>query len=164
LLPNSTKFPSKFNLCRYNWENCQPIPRVPPRDPPDVRCCLLHQQLQLLNCCIARRAAREATDAAAAAADAAALRDGGGGEQPVSPAAAAAREGSTGEAPSGILLLETGQPLHVPRCQEGAILTTDDMRETEELVMKKGSIGMGAAQLFSDMQAFKAGAVHVDSP
>jgi hypothetical protein len=27
------------------------------------------------------------------------------------------------------------------------------MRESEELTMKKGSIGMGARQLFSDMQA-----------
>ena len=47
----------------WHWENCQPIPRVPPRDVPDVRCCLMHQQLQLLNCCIARRSSREAAAA-----------------------------------------------------------------------------------------------------
>jgi len=55
-----SSFAFKFNLHRYT--------QVPPLDVPDVRCCLLHQQLQLLNCCIARRAARGASEAAAAAA------------------------------------------------------------------------------------------------
>ena len=43
--------------------------------------------------------------------------------------------------------------MHVPRCQDGPILTSEGMRESEELQMRKGSIGMGARQLFSDMQA-----------
>lgn len=53
-------------------------------------------------------------------------------------------------------LLETGEPLCAPVCQDGPVLTEDFVRETEELIMRTGSVGSGCSQLFSDMQAFKA--------
>ncbi|MCL7040587.1 hypothetical protein MKW94_006524, partial [Papaver nudicaule] len=39
---------------------------------------------------------------------------------------------------------------------EGPLLTEDLIKETEELVLRTGSVGAGCSQLLSDMQAFKA--------
>ena len=55
------KFFQVANLCmqlRYRWKEGQPISRIPIDDNPDLRYCLLHQQLQLINCYIARRKKR----------------------------------------------------------------------------------------------------------
>lgn len=43
---------------RRRWKEGQPISRMPIDANPDLRYCLLHQQLQLINCCIARRKRR----------------------------------------------------------------------------------------------------------
>lgn len=43
---------------RYRWENNFLIPGLN-NGPPDLRCCLLHQKLQMLNCCIERKKARD---------------------------------------------------------------------------------------------------------
>ncbi|POI34852.1 hypothetical protein CIB84_001395 [Bambusicola thoracicus] len=43
---------------RYRWENNYLIPGLA-NGPPDLRCCLLHQKLQMLNCCIERKKARD---------------------------------------------------------------------------------------------------------
>nr|XP_015213851.1 PREDICTED: rab3 GTPase-activating protein catalytic subunit isoform X3 [Lepisosteus oculatus] len=43
---------------RYRWENNYLIPGLG-SGPPDLRCCLLHQKLQMLNCCIERKKARD---------------------------------------------------------------------------------------------------------
>uniref|UniRef100_A0A7M4E8L7 Rab3 GTPase-activating protein catalytic subunit n=1 Tax=Crocodylus porosus TaxID=8502 RepID=A0A7M4E8L7_CROPO len=43
---------------RYRWENNYLIPGLA-SGPPDLRCCLLHQKLQMLNCCIERKKARD---------------------------------------------------------------------------------------------------------
>ncbi|XP_063144774.1 rab3 GTPase-activating protein catalytic subunit isoform X1 [Candoia aspera] len=43
---------------RYRWENNFFIPGLT-NSAPDLRCCLLHQKLQMLNCCIERKKARD---------------------------------------------------------------------------------------------------------
>lgn len=43
---------------RYRWENNFLIYGLP-AGPPDLRCCLLYQKLQMLNCCIERKRARD---------------------------------------------------------------------------------------------------------
>uniref|UniRef100_A0A8D0CE82 Rab3 GTPase-activating protein catalytic subunit n=1 Tax=Scleropages formosus TaxID=113540 RepID=A0A8D0CE82_SCLFO len=43
---------------RYRWENNCLVYGLP-SGPPDLRCCLLHQKLQMLNCCIERKRARD---------------------------------------------------------------------------------------------------------
>uniref|UniRef100_A0A8C6NZ39 Rab3 GTPase-activating protein catalytic subunit n=1 Tax=Nothobranchius furzeri TaxID=105023 RepID=A0A8C6NZ39_NOTFU len=43
---------------RYRWENNYLIYGLA-GGPPDLRCCLLHQKLQMLNCCIERRRRRD---------------------------------------------------------------------------------------------------------
>ncbi|CAN2390051.1 Rab3 GTPase-activating protein catalytic subunit [Pristimantis euphronides] len=52
---------------RYRWENNHLIPGLS-NGPPDLKCCLLHQKLQMLNCCIERKKSRDegkkGTDAA----------------------------------------------------------------------------------------------------
>lgn len=55
-----------------------------------------------------------------------------------------------------LTLLETGEPIYSPTLQEGPIMTAELIKETEELVLRTGSLGAGCSQLLSDMQAFKA--------
>ncbi|XP_047465417.1 rab3 GTPase-activating protein catalytic subunit isoform X2 [Mugil cephalus] len=43
---------------RFRWENNHLIYGLT-EGPPDLRCCLLHQKLQMLNCCIERKRARD---------------------------------------------------------------------------------------------------------
>ncbi|XP_028927395.1 rab3 GTPase-activating protein catalytic subunit isoform X2 [Ornithorhynchus anatinus] len=43
---------------RFRWENNYWIPGLAP-GAPDLRCCLLHQKLQMLNCCIERKKTRD---------------------------------------------------------------------------------------------------------
>nr|XP_061799403.1 rab3 GTPase-activating protein catalytic subunit-like [Nerophis lumbriciformis] len=43
---------------RYRWENSYKICGYED-EPPDLRCCLLHQKFQMLNCCIKRKQARD---------------------------------------------------------------------------------------------------------
>jgi len=45
---------------RRRWKEGKPISRTPIDVIPDLRYCLLHQQLQLISCCIARRKRRVA--------------------------------------------------------------------------------------------------------
>ena len=37
---------------RWHWENLKPLSRLTVNDGPDMRTCLLHQKLQMLECCI----------------------------------------------------------------------------------------------------------------
>ncbi|KAF5948892.1 hypothetical protein HYC85_014849 [Camellia sinensis] len=55
-----------------------------------------------------------------------------------------------------LTMLENGEPVYTPDMQEGPLLTEDLIKETEELVLRTGSLGAGCSQLLSDMQAFKA--------
>ncbi|XP_071978369.1 rab3 GTPase-activating protein catalytic subunit isoform X3 [Engystomops pustulosus] len=43
---------------RYRWENNYLVPGLS-NGPPDLKCCLLHQKLQMLNCCIERKKSRD---------------------------------------------------------------------------------------------------------
>ncbi|XP_061548192.1 rab3 GTPase-activating protein catalytic subunit isoform X2 [Phycodurus eques] len=44
---------------RYRWENNYQICGLLGEEPPDLRCCLLHQKFQMLNCCMKRKQARD---------------------------------------------------------------------------------------------------------
>ncbi|GJN32433.1 hypothetical protein PR202_gb20942 [Eleusine coracana subsp. coracana] len=45
---------------RKLWSDWQPVPRMPLDSAPDLNCCLLHQEIQVINCCVARKKRREA--------------------------------------------------------------------------------------------------------
>ncbi|KAK4804884.1 hypothetical protein SAY86_004701 [Trapa natans] len=135
---------------------------------PDLKCCLLYQHLQVINCCISRKRrhniAKESLDTA--------MRK----HSPTTEAEIADKEmGSAGSSlyaristnelvlrlgadhPSNNLyMLDTGEPIYSPVTQECPLLTEDLIKETEELVLRTGSLGAGCSQLLSDMQAFKA--------
>ncbi|KAE8680227.1 Rab3 GTPase-activating protein catalytic subunit isoform 5 [Hibiscus syriacus] len=55
-----------------------------------------------------------------------------------------------------LIMLETGEHIYSPITQEVPLRTEDLIKETEELVLRTGSVGAGCSQLLSDMQAFMA--------
>ncbi|MED6134724.1 hypothetical protein PIB30_117418 [Stylosanthes scabra] len=150
------------------WSEDQYLPGVPQDKVPDLKSCLLYQQLQVINCCISRRRLRViATDTL----DSMMMEASSNIKEPVnsedrdpSSPVLYARVNSGdlvlrlgADRPAGDLtLLETGEPVYCPSTQEGPLLTEDLIRETEEFVLRTGSVGVGCSQLLSDMQAFKA--------
>ncbi|KAK4796990.1 hypothetical protein SAY86_029316 [Trapa natans] len=148
------------------WSEEKHICGVPLDDIPDLNCCLLHQQLQVINCCVSwkrwRAVAIESLDSSVM------------GESPKSLRSACTNNTtspilyarlSTGELiprlgadrPSdNLVMLETGEPIYFPATQEGPLLTEDLIKEAEEFVIQTGSVGAGCSHLLSDMQAFKA--------
>uniref|UniRef100_M8C8Z5 Rab3GAP catalytic subunit conserved domain-containing protein n=1 Tax=Aegilops tauschii TaxID=37682 RepID=M8C8Z5_AEGTA len=42
------------------WSDGQPVPRMSLNAAPDLNCCLLYQEMQVINCCIARKKRRKA--------------------------------------------------------------------------------------------------------
>uniref|UniRef100_A0A673ALI7 Rab3 GTPase-activating protein catalytic subunit n=1 Tax=Sphaeramia orbicularis TaxID=375764 RepID=A0A673ALI7_9TELE len=72
---------------RYRWENNYLIYGLP-AGPPDLRCCLLFQKLQMLNCCIERKRARD---------EAQKMKDGGKESTRASTASTSTREVSPGK-------------------------------------------------------------------
>ncbi|BAF21673.1 uncharacterized protein [Oryza sativa Japonica Group] len=149
------------------WSDGQPVPRMPLDAAPDLNCCLLHQEIQVINCCIARKkrrkAAKESLDSLlkrASIDNSNHLYSNGD-----SPDSEMYIKGSAGDNvlrlgadhPSeNLTLLETGELVYSPTLQEGPIMTAELIKETEELVLRTGSVGAGCSQLLSDMQAFKA--------
>ncbi|KAH7662029.1 Rab3 GTPase-activating protein catalytic subunit protein [Dioscorea alata] len=150
---------------RRLWSEEQPIPHVQLEADPDLNSCLLHQQLQVINCCIARKHRRvlalESLDSV--------LKETSEGSdmshnRPVTDHKFYARTFSGdyvlrlgADYPSeNLTMLETGEPIYHPVMQEGPILTEELIKENEELVLRTGSVGNGCSQLLSDMQAFKA--------
>ncbi|KAH1092761.1 hypothetical protein GLYMA_14G022300v4 [Glycine max] len=126
---------------RKLWFEEQYLPGVPQDEIPDLKSCLLYQQFQVINCCISRKSA----EASASPVLYARLNSG----------ELVLRLGA--DHPAGdMTLLETGEPVYSPITQEGPLLTEDLIRETEEFVLRTGSVGAGCSQLLSDMQAFKA--------
>ncbi|CAA6671982.1 unnamed protein product [Spirodela intermedia] len=120
----------------------KPIPHMPLDENPDLDCCRLHQQLQVINCCIARKLRRiNATNI-----------DFFNKLSEKPTIYAKVRTGAH------VLRLgaETGEQIYSPLTQEGPVLTEELIKETEEFVLRTGSIGAGCSQLLSDMQAFKA--------
>ena len=133
----------------WHWRELRPIPRLPAEQAPDLSYCPLMQKLQLINCCISRRRRlREHRErfAAAAPADSArcppARTPRGGLEERV--AALAPVEGPDGQPK---LLLQTREPMFEPLTQELPVFTEETMRETNEMVIKTGSVGAGVQQL-----------------
>ncbi|CAK9224306.1 unnamed protein product [Sphagnum jensenii] len=159
------------------WLEGQPISRMPVDANPELCYCLLHQQLQLINCCIARRKRRIADLAALDALSEYGSHGQGVGSQTcdngLSSLALLAGAHPTmlfAKTKSGELklrlgadfpaadlkMLETGEPVYSPITQENPVMTEDAIRETEELILRTRSVGAGCSQLLSDMQAFKA--------
>ncbi|XP_010545230.1 PREDICTED: uncharacterized protein LOC104817673 [Tarenaya hassleriana] len=153
---------------RRFWTEGKHIPGIPLDEIPDLKFCLLHQWLQVINCCLSRKARRRtATEALDAVMRQSSLTDE---DSDVSEGTASSvpllyAKSNTGELilrlgvnhrVENLTLLETGQPVYAPITQEGPLLTEDLIRETEELVLRTGSMGAGCSQLLSDMQAFKA--------
>ncbi|XP_010443107.1 PREDICTED: uncharacterized protein LOC104726039 isoform X4 [Camelina sativa] len=150
---------------RRFWDEEKHIPWIPLDKNPDLKSCLLHQWLQVINCCLARKAhclaASEALDAVMRQAN----QELGVSEAMGSPASLLYAKSNSGELLlrlgvnhqfENLTMLETGEPVYSPVTQEGPLLTEDLIRETEELVLRTGSMGAGCSQLLSDMQAFKA--------
>ncbi|KAK4852118.1 hypothetical protein QYF36_021256 [Acer negundo] len=149
------------------WSEEQYVPGIPVDKIPDLNSCLLYQQLQVINCCLSRKRRR----AIAAESLDSVMRQSNPdvegsalsmGTCPASPVLYV--KISTGELvlrlgadhPTILTMLETGEPIYSPITQDGPLLTEDLIKETEELVLRTGSVGAGCSQLLSDMQAFKA--------
>ncbi|CAN6976409.1 unnamed protein product [Brassica oleracea var. botrytis] len=156
------------NELRRFWDEEKHIPCVPLDENPDLKSCLLHQWLQVINCCLDRRtrwiAASEALDAAISQASSG-NEDSDNSEGMGSPVSLLYAKNSTGELVlrlgaqhqvENLIMLETGEAVYAPVTQDGPLLTEDLIKETEELVLRTGSMGAGCSQLLSDMQAFKA--------
>ncbi|PON62697.1 Rab3 GTPase-activating protein catalytic subunit [Parasponia andersonii] len=152
---------------RRLWSEEQYIPGIPLDNIPDLNSCLLYQQMQVINCCVSRKRRREI---ATHSLDLVIKEGNSNAEESAAPKDVPAcailyARISTGEfvlrlgadRPSGDLtMLETGEPVYSPVTQEGPLLTEDLIKETEEFVLRTGSVGAGCSQLLSDMQAFKA--------
>uniref|UniRef100_A0A453BET5 Rab3GAP catalytic subunit conserved domain-containing protein n=1 Tax=Aegilops tauschii subsp. strangulata TaxID=200361 RepID=A0A453BET5_AEGTS len=149
------------------WSDGQPVPRMSLNAAPDLNCCLLYQEMQVINCCIARKkrrkAAKETLDSSLKqeCIDNSNPRCSNGDSRDSGIYAS----NSSGDqvlrlgvdcASGNLTLLETGEPVYSPILQEGPIMTAELIKETEELVLRTGSVGAGCSQLLSDMQAFKA--------
>ncbi|KAI5013121.1 hypothetical protein ZWY2020_028075 [Hordeum vulgare] len=149
------------------WSDGQPVPRMSLHAAPDLNCCLLYQEIQVINCCIARKkrrkAAKESLDSLLKqeCVDNSNPRYSNGDSRDSGIYA----RNSSGDcvlrlgadcASENLTLLETGESVYCPILQEGPIMTAELIKETEELVLRTGSVGAGCSQLLSDMQAFKA--------
>ncbi|KAK4595162.1 hypothetical protein RGQ29_018778 [Quercus rubra] len=160
---------------RRVWSEGLYVAGIPMDEIPDLNSCLLYQQLQVINCCVSRKRrqaiATESLDSVMRevttdAAESASSKD----MLPSSPILYARI--STGELVlrlgadcpcSNLTMLETGEPVYSPVTQEAPLLTEDLIKETEEFVLRTGSVGAGCSQLLSDMQAFKVKFYHVES-
>ncbi|XP_021288736.1 uncharacterized protein LOC110419927 [Herrania umbratica] len=153
---------------RRFWSEERHLPGIPVDEIPDLNSCLLYQQLQVINCCLSRKRRRtiatESFDSEMREASSN-IEGSDGSISTVSASSALYAQLSTGELvlrlganqpADNLTMLETGEPIYSPITQEGPLLTEDLIRETEELVLRTGSVGAGCSQLLSDMQAFKA--------
>ncbi|XP_020692980.1 rab3 GTPase-activating protein catalytic subunit isoform X2 [Dendrobium catenatum] len=151
---------------RKLWSEGLPVPRMPLDANPDLDSCLLHQQLQVINCCISRKVRRNAAiellDSVIkeASSDNNDLVDSPKYSNCMRYARLISGEYvlrlGVDHLSENLTMLETGEPICSPVTQEGPILTEELIKETEELVLRTGSFGVGCSQLLSDMQAFKA--------
>ncbi|KAJ6808774.1 rab3 GTPase-activating protein catalytic subunit [Iris pallida] len=153
---------------RRQWDEEQPIPRMPLDTNPDLNSCILHQQLQVINCCIARkhrrRVAIQSLDSFVKDSSVDNNETDGfpGNPSPNHMLYARTNSGDHvlrlgADRPSeNLTMLETGETIYSPITQEGPVLTEELIKETEELILRTGSVGAGCSQLLSDMQAFKA--------
>ncbi|XAR67429.1 hypothetical protein NMG60_11002192 [Bertholletia excelsa] len=151
---------------RRLWTEWQYIPGIPQDEIPDLNSCLLYQKLQVINCCISRKrrhsVASESLESIIkqASSDIKESLDSSLPQPPIlyariSTGELVLRLGADKQSDS-LTMLETGEPVYTPVMQEGPLLTEDLIKETEEFVLRTGSVGAGCSQLLSDMQAFKA--------
>ncbi|KAL9663376.1 hypothetical protein QQ045_018762 [Rhodiola kirilowii] len=153
---------------RRLWFEEQHIPGIPLDEVPDLGYCLLYQQLQVINTCLSRKKRR---DIATQSLDntireaSSESETSASSERNVPSTCLLYARVASGEAVlrlgadhpcDGLTMLDTGEPVYSPITQEGPLLTEDVIRETEEFVLRTGSVGAGCSQLLSDMQAFKA--------
>ncbi|CAM8949693.1 unnamed protein product [Rhodiola kirilowii] len=156
------------NELRRLWFEEQHIPGISLDEIPDLSYCLLYQQLQVINTCLSRKKRRViATEAlermikeASSGSETTASYESDVPSMCLEYARVASGElvlrlGADHPC-DGVTMLETGEPVYSPITQEGPLLTEDVIRETEEFVLRTGSVGAGCSQLLSDMQAFKA--------
>ncbi|XP_038211262.1 rab3 GTPase-activating protein catalytic subunit [Zerene cesonia] len=143
---------------QYRWEHRILVPGVID-GAPNARTCLLHQKLQLLNCCIKK--AVENTTALPGTSSEEEFFDCSDDED---------EEQLPWNRPVGRLnrlenaTLKNGAPLYVPRTQDPAPKTEDQLEEDAELMVRLGDDAkaselrarMMSASLLSDMEAFKA--------
>lgn len=164
---------------RYRWEKSISIPGLGPGFP-DLRTCLLHQKLQMLNCCIDRKRTRETVSTTApdiqpnvedSSTDDEEFFDCST-EKPEEELQGKRKEKySLWNRPVGRLgkfedlkLLKTGDPLYIPITQEPVPKTEDQLEEDTDVLLKLGSDAHGSelrakmmsASLLSDMESFKA--------
>ncbi|XP_023521287.1 rab3 GTPase-activating protein catalytic subunit-like isoform X1 [Cucurbita pepo subsp. pepo] len=152
---------------RRFWSEEQYIPGIPIDEIPDLNSCLLYQRFQVINCCLSRKRRHEiASDSLDVVLRVASSNTESGTSEVTVPANSllyarlnngelALRLGA--DCPfSNLTMLETGEKVYSPVTQEGPLLTEDVIKETEEFVLRTGSVGAGCSQLLSDMQAFKA--------
>ncbi|XP_021920083.1 rab3 GTPase-activating protein catalytic subunit isoform X2 [Zootermopsis nevadensis] len=156
---------------RYRWEKGIVIPGVAPGFP-DLRTCLIHQKLQMLNCCVERKMARE--EAAKTGLVEVDLYES---EEPKLDMTNERRgskhrhKHSLWNQPVGRLrkygnfrLLGTGDHVYIPVTQEPVPKTEDQVEEDAEVLLQLGTDAQGAemrarlmsASLLSDMESFKA--------
>ncbi|KAI7729952.1 hypothetical protein M8C21_031311 [Ambrosia artemisiifolia] len=149
---------------RRLWSEGQHIPGIPADEVPDLNCCLLYQQMQVINCCISRKNRRaivtESLDSVLKQANTSDDMTPSNGETAlmyarVSSGELVLRLGAATPC-ENLTMLETGEPVYAPVMQEEPLLTEDLVKETEEFILRTGSVGAGCSQLLSDMQAFKA--------
>ncbi|XP_026463129.1 rab3 GTPase-activating protein catalytic subunit [Ctenocephalides felis] len=158
---------------RYRIDNNHKIPGVGGGFP-DPRTCILHQQLQLLNCCVARQQERDNAastnpenksespeDSDEEFYDCSDTSAGDNGTVPVAlhkPEGRLSRFGSA-------RLISTGEPIYVPITQEPAPKTEEQLEEDAEALLRLAGGGekgaeararLMSASLLSDMEAFKA--------
>ncbi|XP_056631397.1 rab3 GTPase-activating protein catalytic subunit [Diorhabda sublineata] len=156
---------------RYRWEKSLPIPGLSPGL--DVRTCLLHQKLQMLNHCIERKITREnAQQPMYESAEDSSTDDefyDCSSEKP--PEEKSKEKQSLWNQPVGRLckcgnlkLLKTGNTLYIPVTQEQALKTEDQVQEHSDFLLNLGSNAeateirarLMSASLLSDMESFKA--------
>ncbi|KAL3636762.1 hypothetical protein CASFOL_019061 [Castilleja foliolosa] len=151
---------------RRVWYEGQYIPGITQDNIPDLNSCLLYQQLQVINCCISRKrrhsAAVESLESVEASSNVA-TSSASDSKLPRDPRIYARTKSGERVLRLGadrvcdnLTMLETGEPVYSPVMQEPPLLTEDLIKETEEFVLRTGSVGAGCSQLLSDMQAFKA--------
>ncbi|XP_039764806.1 rab3 GTPase-activating protein catalytic subunit [Pararge aegeria] len=142
---------------QYRWEHRILVPGVV-EGAPNARSCLLHQKLQLLNCCIKRAQEGSAAGYSSEEEFFDCSEDEGTEEQ------------LPWDRPVGRLnrldntTLKNGAPLYIPRTQDPAPKTEDQLEEDAELMVRLGDDAkaselrarMMSASLLSDMEAFKA--------
>ncbi|XP_053352311.1 rab3 GTPase-activating protein catalytic subunit [Clarias gariepinus] len=155
---------------RYRWENNYLIYGLP-AGPPDLRCCLLHQKLQMLNCCIEHKKARDNARKDAAGENGLPVPQVSPGkswdswsdsedeffeclsdaEDVKEPPADGAKGAGAKTKPEGRLqphgkltLLNSSEPLYIPVTQEPAPMTEDVLEEQSEVLAKLGTSAEGA--------------------